>query len=135
MQRCEEVVNECYIVLRENRSSVKFINQELACVLKVKIDGCLDSSGERCDYLISTQNENYFIELKGKNILKALQQIISSINDHNKRYGDKTCVAVISATRVPAVTSFQKAYLTARRNCQVLAAQYHLSSSGVTIYI
>lgn len=51
---------------------------------KIKIDGCLITSQliEKCDFgFVRHSNNNfYFIELKGSNIEKAFNQIVSTIN-------------------------------------------------------
>lgn len=51
---------------------------------RIKVDGCLvsaDASQERCDFIFwrCEKEEIYFVELKGKEIRKALAQIKSTI--------------------------------------------------------
>lgn len=51
---------------------------------KLSIDGCIipDSDIEKCDFgfVRVSNNDFYFVELKGKNIEKAYDQLISTIN-------------------------------------------------------
>jgi hypothetical protein len=48
---------------------------------RFRVDGCLIGEGKKCDFLILDCKEKkaYFIELKGKDILTALEQIDQSI--------------------------------------------------------
>lgn len=82
-------------------------------VEKIKVDGALicDSNTEKCDYFFfyypsgkKEKSHAYFVELKGKNIGKAMSQIISTIK-HFTKEGLMTNVslrkAFIISSRVP----------------------------------
>lgn len=57
---------------------------------RIKIDSCLINSQvvEKCDFgFIRNSNDDfYFVELKGSDIEKALRQIISTINHFNNNF-------------------------------------------------
>jgi hypothetical protein len=65
------------IVCEENNRKMIFHNPSAATVEKLRIDGCRikDSSQRRCDYLVIANNKFHFVELKGKNIKHAIEQI------------------------------------------------------------
>ncbi len=58
----------------------------------IKVDQCIylksDITTERCDYLMHFKDKNklYFIELKGSDIAKAINQIITSFNVFKNHY-------------------------------------------------
>lgn len=71
------------ISLSENKSHYRLYNDSGLCVSKYHIDGGLcDSMGhEKCDYGIFTGlNELFLIELKGRNINHAIDQIDHTID-------------------------------------------------------
>jgi len=94
----------------------------------IKIDGCVITSHEieKCDYgLHRTSNDDfYFVELKGKGIQKGFDQIVSTINyfeqnlikiPQNKRIG------IIISSKVPSgtdVNNLKQAF--AKRHGRVL---------------
>lgn len=70
-----------------NRQEYRIINKNSSLLIcKIKIDKCLFSDGEKCDYLaIKCSKEKKvealcFIELKGSDLIKAINQIEATIN-------------------------------------------------------
>ncbi len=70
-----------------NRQEYRIINENSSILIcKIKIDKCLISDGEKCDYLaIKCSKEKRvealcFIELKGSDLIKAINQIKTTIN-------------------------------------------------------
>lgn len=79
---CEEIVSHSSIVLREKKSKYKALNNQQIDISKYKVDGCIYKSGsneKRCDYLLKVNQRLYFIELKGSDVKKGLEQILTSI--------------------------------------------------------
>jgi uncharacterized protein YjbI with pentapeptide repeats len=85
-------------VASENGKRFEIISKEI--FTKLKIDGCLIKSQqtEKCDFgfIRHSNNDFYFVELKGKDIQKAYNQIVSAIAElennliivpKNKRFG------------------------------------------------
>ena len=70
------------VVVKENKCGYIYENPSRTLVCVVKVDGCLITVGQRCDYLIldCTSKKVFFIELKGK-VLTAIDQIHASINN------------------------------------------------------
>jgi hypothetical protein len=131
LDRCKEKVRDPIIVLKDSKSKAKqkFLNSQGHPVLKVRIDGCLVAEETACDYLIQHNSVNYFVELKGHDILHALNQIVESINKFNKDFGSCQCVAVISATKVPAIVGFHKAFMAVQKRCGHLRSDFYLVRS------
>lgn len=107
----ECVTTNCNPIITAEENNRKFIlnNPSKRPVKKIKVDGCLDShlsmTGSRCDYLFEINNpmtEVIYLELKGRNIEKAYEQLINTVaffqNDHS-HIKKRTCYIV--ASKVP----------------------------------
>lgn len=78
---CTETLNTIKIVLHdgEGKSKMCFNNPNRRKIKKIKVDDCLIKNGKRCDFmLIDHNNIEHFIELKGKQVQYACQQIIET---------------------------------------------------------
>ena len=89
--RCNKNANE--IVCSENKKSYRAFNRQRHIVYLYLIDGDIISSSDscnRCDYLLEdeTKQRAYFIELKGSQLLHALDQIDSTIVQFRSILGD-----------------------------------------------
>jgi hypothetical protein len=77
-------LKQSIIVCKENRSTYKYNNKSQYCVAKIKVDGGLLANKEikKCDWLLINWDNgvSYFIELKGCDFRKAMEQIESSLN-------------------------------------------------------
>lgn len=92
----------------DQKSSTKYLyrNNSLDELTKYQIDGCLildDSS--KCDYLLMncTKKIAYFIELKGSDLIKAIEQIDQTVDRLSKDIEDYTIEARIVLTRVNTI--------------------------------
>lgn len=64
----------------KSRSKMCFENPNKRIVTKIRVDDCLIKSGRRCDFLLIDHNGiEHFIELKGKQVEYACEQIIATI--------------------------------------------------------
>lgn len=96
------------IVFKENKKTIRFKNPNQDEYIKVHIDGEAIKGGERCDYLLTSGNEReeYFIELKGENILKAVSQLkitiqnVGEFTDNRNSYIVCTNVAPALNTKI-----------------------------------
>lgn len=70
------------IVIEENKRKFQGNNQYEKMFAQYRVDGCLIQRNKKCDFLLLNVNERiaYFIELKGKDILDATEQINCSID-------------------------------------------------------
>lgn len=81
--QCEEFRDDRKIILVEENGR-KFIGQNnyRKLFVKFRIDGCLIRDGKKCDYLLINicEKKAYFIELKGQDLVVAIEQIGTSID-------------------------------------------------------
>ncbi len=79
--------NQKIVVCGENQSKYVLNNNSNYEISKIKIDDCVFDSndGKKCDYLITARQQNkteyiYLIELKGHQILKAVNQLNDTLD-------------------------------------------------------
>ena len=100
------------IKVEENNKSAVFLNPEKHLFHKIRIDGCVITKGKRADYLVQKEKVGQVIvELKGKNILHAADQIkatLHHIQPHTQEY--RKIAGLIVCHQVPsgANTQLQK---------------------------
>jgi len=108
--KCCEVKKYKKIVLKDRKSPNIFvlINNLKRNVGKIKLDECAyyQYIGQRCDFAINCieKNVTLFIELKGKNLEKALGQLRNSINKL-KNHSCNKIYAFCVLTRTPSMTT------------------------------
>ncbi|UMR32901.1 hypothetical protein MJ904_12475 [Massilia sp. MB5] len=75
--------------------------KQLSCY---QVDGGLINVGPRCDFALTNNNEDkvYLIELKGKDICHAADQIRTTIDKLSSQLAGKVVFARIICTRVPS---------------------------------
>lgn len=95
---CQKETDDKKIKIEDRKSgsqSIAYIeNKNQEKCFKIQVDGCLSFEGKKCDWLIipSLRYIGIFIELKGKNISEAFEQLkntINTIEDVTKRYINK----------------------------------------------
>lgn len=102
IDKCQEIISHKNIVLKENKSVYRAINHQEIDVSKYKVDGCVyktDSDETRCDYLLESGKELYFIELKGSSTKKGLGQVLVSIKSLSRYFDSDFINARIISTR------------------------------------
>jgi hypothetical protein len=86
-KNCGEYTLSPIIVCEENGRRFEGINHNKSEILKVRIENkgvnCLRFPGEVCDFLLINikKEKGFFIELKGSNLHKALDQLQNSIKE------------------------------------------------------
>ena len=91
--------NQKKIISQESGNRHVVDNPHQIDVYQYHVDGDIlpkdDTSGERCDYIVESSKQSkpiaFIIELKGSNLLKAMQQIDATV----KRFGEKLSKYVI----------------------------------------
>lgn len=101
---CIEVSNNSKIVCSENRRKITFNNISNKSVSKIRVDDCQITEGVRCDYLVTFDNEEHFVELKGKNLVHAFEQLKRTIELLKASTCNKRICYVISS-QSPLVSS------------------------------
>lgn len=107
---CTAIITDKILVLEENKRKCIFLNPRNKALTKVIVDGCQITEGTRCDFLVlDSLTSEYYIELKGKDIPHAIEQLESAI----KQLSSSTSVqktAIIVTSRYPSNdTSMQRA--------------------------
>lgn len=107
---CFEFAEQKYKIVTcvDNKSSTKYIydNDSLDELSKYHVDGCLiNDDGSKCDFLLlnCTKEISYFIELKGSDLPKAIDQIDRSIDVLHKDFNSFSVEARIVLTRVNTI--------------------------------
>ncbi len=103
IEDCEEYTDRRTSISVEEKKkiySAQNKNQNTVCL--IRIDDCLIKKGKKCDYLLLNCDSkvSYFIELKGKDILDAVEQIDTSINLLINKISEYAVNARIVLTRV-----------------------------------
>lgn len=83
----------------------RYINQSSNHLAKYRVDGGLILNGAKCDFLLLSceQKRAYFIELKGSDILHAIEQIDKSIDSLKSNLAGFAFFARIVLTKVSTI--------------------------------
>ena len=107
-ERCSQIRTSNILSVSERRRKFILKNPYSKDVRQVSVDGCLPIESAKCDYLfeISASAQVYYVELKGKDIKHALEQLLATMSycffaARHINY-EKTCVIVSS--QVPKMT-------------------------------
>ena len=104
-KKCSETNNNKVISTSENHKTFRIKNINSRKIRKVEVDGCLISDDrKRCDYLFEIDKpitKVIYLELKGKNINRAYEQLEATIGYLKKRHEAVKKEAYIIASRVP----------------------------------
>lgn len=98
------ITSDSKIVFEENSRKIIFENPCKVNYKKVHIDGVVINDDERCDYLLTSEDERkeYFVELKGKDVMKACSQLKNTITNVGEYTDDRNSFVI--CTRVPPAT-------------------------------
>lgn len=109
--QCCECNRNRIINAKEKKSTYSLLNPQSREVCKVRLDGCVpvENAGRQCDYLFLSCDTNraFFIELKGADLLHAIDQLDQSIDRHKQRVTGYALNAriVLSKTQTPDIRS------------------------------
>ena len=107
---CTTEITDRILVLEENKRKCVFSNPQNNILTKVVVDGSQITEGVKCDFLVLDHNANeYFVELKGKDIPHALEQLESTIKQLSST-NNILKTAIIVTSRYPSNdTTMQRA--------------------------
>ena len=81
---CVEMRSDSLIVFSENKSKITFENPDHNTYRAIQVDGCVfsDADGHKCDNLLESEEyaDQYFVELKGSDSSKAVEQLKETID-------------------------------------------------------
>lgn len=110
ISECNEESKYKIVKVCENKSTFTIINKSLFTINKVKVDGCYIKEGKKCDYLFEIIDkeieEVFYVELKGKDISKAIEQLEHTLRKCLALHQNKTKSCYIVASRVPKASTY-----------------------------
>ncbi|MDM1043703.1 hypothetical protein HX004_00400 [Myroides sp. 1354] len=105
--RCKETDSRSKFVFRENGRKLTLINSSNEESTMIKIDGCHIQNSKACDFMLVTPNYDFYIELKGQDVNKALEQVIETIEVVGKTTKNSRKAYVICSKVPKTDTSIQ----------------------------
>lgn len=138
-ENCFDFVNQKHskVTCYDQRSATAFIydNRNSDSLSKYRIDGCLISDdGAKCDYLLLNcdKKSSYFIELKGSDLIRAVEQIDRSIDILIASINDFRINARIVLTRVNTIDLRNTKYLRLEKRIKNLGGNLKKQSRQMT---
>jgi RNase adaptor protein for sRNA GlmZ degradation len=119
MNNCKDLISalgasgmkDCFsnsTVAEENGKKFTLINPSRKKICKVKVDGCLikAQTARKCDYMFEVSgkpNKYYLVELKGGDVVTAVDQIISTYSQVNAKIksASNTYKGIVVSSGVP----------------------------------
>ena len=101
---CVEMRSDSLIVFSENKSKITFKNPDHNTYRAIQVDGCVFNAedGHKCDNLLESVEyaDQYFVELKGGDSNKAVEQLKDTIDRMQPRLAEakRMAFAVFSNT-------------------------------------
>lgn len=118
-QACTWEVTDKLLVVKENKCKCVFSNPNQHLLTKIKVDGCQITDGIRCDYLILDHCHNeYFVELKGKDLPHAVEQLEASIQQLSAPTIQLKKAIIVSSRNPSNDTSVQRAKAMFKKNME-----------------
>lgn len=105
----EECVSNSHVASEKGKKIELTLKQGVE-VCRIKIDGCAvkSKSIQKCDFLfkVCQTNKFYFVELKGQDVVTAVKQILSTVQELEKKSGLKITnhEGIIVSSTVPRAT-------------------------------
>lgn len=82
--RCVKTTSDSFIVFSEKKSKISFENPDHNTYCAIQVDGCVFNAedGHKCDNLLESVEyaDQYFVELKGGDSNKAVEQLKDTID-------------------------------------------------------
>lgn len=80
MHKCIRNVNHSLVQVEENKRKATFRNPDRSPYSVARVDNCLITDGQRCDYMVSHDGVcSVLIELKGTDVEHACKQLLASV--------------------------------------------------------
>ena len=87
--RCVKTTSDSLIVFSEKKSKITFENPDHSTYRAIQVDGCVFNAedGHKCDNLLESVEyaDQYFVELKGGDSNKAVEQLKDTIDKMQPR--------------------------------------------------
>lgn len=108
-KKCMDNSNQKIIAREENNRKIRLNNNSNKSIKIWQVDGCLELDGQCCDFVFDCPSQIIFCELKGKDLPKAVRQIISTMKHFDAFLNEKNIIGAIASSRCPlAGSDYQK---------------------------
>tara|TARA_R110002020_G_scaffold240218_4_gene452910 strand:+ start:1360 stop:1770 length:411 start_codon:yes stop_codon:yes gene_type:complete len=107
MAGCTIKCKDKIIVFRDsgnNKCEMRFLNPNEREVSKIRVDGCKITEGKKCDFMLLTDTEENYIEIKGKGVLYACEQIEETIKKLSSNTNHHPKNSFVVSTGTPKVS-------------------------------
>lgn len=105
MKNCRETSKNKIFTFEEQRSKLILQNKDEVESTKVYVDGCEITEGLRCDYLHLAKEIEFYIELKGQDLLHAIKQLERTIKELGINSKQQKRVCYVICTRSPLAST------------------------------
>jgi len=101
---CVATVTHSNITVSEKGRRANFRNPENELYQKARVDGCLVTSGVRCDWIVTKIGVgSVLVELKGSDIAHAFDQLLATLQHvHCKCWLEKRRAMLVVCSKYPA---------------------------------
>ena len=99
IEECIEAQYHSEIKCEEKQSKFILLNPERKKIDKIVVDGCIYKKGGselRCDYALNYADITIFVELKGKDIKRAIDQILATDNATKFKINSRKFAVIIT---------------------------------------
>jgi hypothetical protein len=118
LAECQETIDVSRVKVEEEGKKAVFVNLERKTFVKTKVDGCLCTGETACDWVVTHDDADLFIELKGTDVDHGLSQIFCTARYWiDNGFSSSKLAALVVCCRYPRVsTGIQRAKLRFRRD-------------------
>lgn len=104
VEKCIRETADSQIKFEENKRKIIFQNPQRRSYKRVDVDGCTIKDGIKCDKLLlsSDEHEERYVELKGTDVMHAIDQLEETIKRLGE-YDDDRHAYVVSTNVAPAI--------------------------------
>jgi hypothetical protein len=99
---CRTKSSQKLFTFEENKSKLTLENVEQVESTKIVVDGCeINDDSIRCDYMLLAKEKEFYIELKGQDLLHAVAQLKATIKRLSPNFKSKNKKSYVICTRSP----------------------------------
>ncbi len=99
---CKKESSQKLFTFEQNRSKLTLENVDQVKSIEILVDGCeINDNTLRCDYMLLAKGIEFYIELKGQDLLHAVSQIKATIKRLSPEFKNKNKKAYVICTRSP----------------------------------
>lgn len=101
MENCRTTSRNKIFTFKEQHSTLILENKDEVDSTRIVVDGCEINDGIKCDYLHIAKEIEMYIELKGQDLIHAMDQIERTMKLLSSNYQKHPKVSYIICTRSP----------------------------------